>query len=173
LRDNDLHWLAGLLEGEGSFGFSCTPVIQMAMTDRDIVARAHAVCGPAARLNGPYMPKGGKHPIWRLAVHGRTGAGLMMTLWSLLGTRRREQIRAALARWRESRRPTRVHNGVVPTCHPTRRHHANGLCDPCYFQLHKRTNPDLYARYTRESRARAKERAMRHFDDSGGVLTIA
>lgn len=44
MENNDLHWLAGLLEGEGSFmkpspsSPNC-PIISLQMTDEDIVKR--------------------------------------------------------------------------------------------------------------------------------------
>lgn len=37
----DLYWLAGLLEGEGCFTYSgSTPMVQLQMTDKDVVERA-------------------------------------------------------------------------------------------------------------------------------------
>src|SRR4051812_29292397 len=46
----DLHWLAGLLEGEGSFiagppSAPRSPIVQATMVDRDIIDRAGALLG--------------------------------------------------------------------------------------------------------------------------------
>ena len=41
MKTKELHWLAGLLEGEGCFTFNTySPVIMLAMTDEDEVRRA-------------------------------------------------------------------------------------------------------------------------------------
>jgi hypothetical protein len=65
IDDADLHWLAGLLEGEGTFiagppSAPRSPAVQVAMVDRDIVERAGS-CSMArspslrlgARAGGP------------------------------------------------------------------------------------------------------------------------
>lgn len=105
----ELHWLAGLLEGEGSFDWQCRknenrhgrPRIQLASTDKDIAERVAGYFG--RRINGPYGAYGGqlnKKPIYKVLVSGPRAAGLMMTLWALLGERRRQQINVVLRRWR-------------------------------------------------------------------------
>ncbi len=37
MTDLDIAWLAGLLEGEGSFWFNGSPRVKVAMTDQDIM----------------------------------------------------------------------------------------------------------------------------------------
>jgi hypothetical protein len=96
----DLHWVAGLLDGEGTFlagppSAPRSPAVQLAMVDRDIVERAAAllrvaVCVVPARRDG-----------WRTAYSARV-RGFPAVLWMkrlrpLMGARRREQIDRAVA----------------------------------------------------------------------------
>ena len=112
MTTKDLYWLAGLLEGEGSFDYQCReseqrhgrPRIQFASTDHDIAVRVAALF--KKRVNGPYRAYGGqlnKKPMYKVLLSGPRAVGLMFTLWSILGTRRREQIKVSVARWRAAR----------------------------------------------------------------------
>jgi len=99
----DMAWLAGLLEGEGSFVLNrrsngkCDVRIQIAMSDEDVISRVALL-----------LTKG-KYRIWDrkgykmqflLRVTGTRAAGWMMTLYGLMGLRRRERIRELLAYWK-------------------------------------------------------------------------
>ena len=100
---DDIRWLAGWLEGEGSFTARATthlPVICASGTDRDVMERAGRLLG--ATIRGPIKYKDKPHykPCWRLALHGSNAAGWMMSLYSLMGMRRKEQIGIALKAWR-------------------------------------------------------------------------
>jgi len=102
----DLHWLAGLLEGEGSFqgimgpkGLKVTIVVQMA--DRDVVTRVAKIMKTPS-LTGPIVRKAPhRKPMWATAVYGRTAIAWMMMLFPLMGARRREAIVAAISAWRK------------------------------------------------------------------------
>lgn len=109
----DLYWLAGLLEGEGCFreghkgvGF---PRLKVNMTDRDVVARAAELLG--TKLHGPHArvcPSGKPAQSQYIAeVTGDAAAGWMMTLYSLLGLRRRAKIREVLSSWKSRVRTRR------------------------------------------------------------------
>ena len=95
-------WLAGLLEGEGSF--MCgppskpnLPVIHISTTDKDIIDRVGAIFGTK-----PQRVRSRK-AHWKQAyacrVKGKPARELMESLRPLMGHRRREQIDAALASW--------------------------------------------------------------------------
>lgn len=97
LTVGDIRWLSGLLEGEGSFFFRVrAPRLSVGMKDRDVVARAAKLLGGG--LWGPF-----KNGMYQTAVVSVVAAGWMMTLYGLMGERRRGQIRRTLARWREQR----------------------------------------------------------------------
>jgi hypothetical protein len=99
LATHDVHWLAGLLEGEACFtsAQSKSPVIQVSMTDRDVIERVGVLLGAKTT---PRTEGHARHKRqWRTGVYGNRAAGWMMTLYPLLGVRRRKRIRQVLALW--------------------------------------------------------------------------
>jgi hypothetical protein len=103
MSDQELYWLAGLLEGKGSF--MCGPpsaantiTIALTMTDADIVARVAALWSVSFHEVGQ---KRGRIRGWRPAFHahlrGEAAAELMRRLHPLMGQRRQKQIESALA----------------------------------------------------------------------------
>lgn len=98
--ERDLYWLAGLLEGEGSFMRGSPskphlPSIQCAMIDQDVVARAAAIFGCGVTTVRP------RRSHWKqsyaIRVRGAAAVEWMTALRPLLGTRRREQVDRAVA----------------------------------------------------------------------------
>jgi hypothetical protein len=99
---DDLHWLAGLLEGEGSFlagppSAPRSPALQVAMADRDVVERAGNLLGVAVMV----VPS--RREGWRTAysvrVRGAPAVLWMERLKPLMGDRRQAQIDRAIASW--------------------------------------------------------------------------
>lgn len=106
---SELHWFAGLLEGEGCFTSThdFVPHIRIQMCDRDIIARAHKVLTPMTRICEAYTPKG--RESWYISSTGSKAAAWMMTLYSLMGIRRQTRIREVLCAWRKRpARPNRI-----------------------------------------------------------------
>ena len=108
MRAEDLAWLAGLLEGEGSFlkappsSPNC-PRISLEMTDKDVVERA------ASLMNGKVATRTNlKNSLWkqtyRVIIKGSRAVELMRVLHPEMGSRRRLQIDAALETYIERRR---------------------------------------------------------------------
>jgi len=100
-----LWWLAGLLEGEGSFDFQCRTSenrngrirIQLATTDYDVAERVAYMLG--VKVNGPYKQSGiGKLPTYRVMKSGVRIFPLWSRLYPLMGKRRQEQMVSAWAR---------------------------------------------------------------------------
>jgi DNA-binding transcriptional regulator YiaG len=99
MKDTDLAWLAGLLEGEGSFlkappSKPNCPHVSLEMTDKDVVERAALLMeGKAVRVNI-------RNDLWkqsyRVIIRGSRGVALMRLLYSMMSARRRAQIDAAL-----------------------------------------------------------------------------
>jgi hypothetical protein len=91
-------WLAGLLEGEGSFvlrrnGTSLS--IQLGMVDRDVVYRAREVMGSGS-INERILPSG--KICYNLKVnHQDVAREWMVRLLPYMGERRAERIRSILA----------------------------------------------------------------------------
>jgi hypothetical protein len=96
----DLCWLAGLIEGEGTFlagppSAPRSPAVQLSMVDRDIVERAGALLGVAVTM----VPS--RREGWKTAhcvrVRGARAVLWMQRLRPLMGTRRQAQIDRAIA----------------------------------------------------------------------------
>ena len=100
ITPRNIERLAGLLEGEGSFqwcGEGRSLGIVLAMNDRDVVEWASRILSGSSVAS--YSNTKTNNPIWKTAVYGGKAAGWMMTLYGLLGIRRRTKIRELLAEW--------------------------------------------------------------------------
>lgn len=100
MTTHDIYWLAGMMEGEGYFRNTkgCCPIISFTSTDFDIAVRVSLLLD--ATIWG-YQPGNLKHKrAYRVDISGRKAAGWMLTLYSLLGQRRKQKIRELLAAWR-------------------------------------------------------------------------
>ncbi|UIW13445.1 LAGLIDADG endonuclease [Arthrobacter phage Amyev] len=93
---DDLLWLAGLLEGEGTFDAhrGKYPRIRLAMTDRDIVGRAASLMDSKIRLSLHAAPA---KPTWHTELSGERAAAIMRQILPFMGTRRSGKIAEVLA----------------------------------------------------------------------------
>lgn len=101
LETKDLHWLAGWLEGEGSFFISSnrkSPVIVGGCNDKDIIDKIACLI-KAARIHGPYMKAGYTKPFYQFWLI-KQAVSWMMMLYPLMGERRKNQIRKCLSVWK-------------------------------------------------------------------------
>lgn len=92
---DDLLWLAGLLEGEGTFDAhrGKYPRLRLAMTDRDIVGRAATLMGSSIRLT---LNKAPAQPTWHTEISGEKAAYIMREILPFMGTRRSQRIASVL-----------------------------------------------------------------------------
>src|SRR3990172_3894613 len=116
VKYEDLIWLAGFLEGEGSFCItrSTTPprkfphsdrkyrdyvnyVLQVCSTDEDVIARAAKILG-AKYIKNPTKTKGQKD-FFRCHISGPYAISWMIQLRSHMGNRRRAQIDTCIKEW--------------------------------------------------------------------------
>ncbi|MFC9963614.1 hypothetical protein ACFVH4_05135 [Nocardia ignorata] len=107
-------WLAGLLEGEGSFAMiKCHvggkvyryPKIVVNMTDRDIISRVADLFGGSVYDMPRYIE--GRKAQYRAQITGSGAARWMQDLYPWLGERRRTRIDAVLTEYL-GQEPTRV-----------------------------------------------------------------
>lgn len=94
MSEGELYWLAGLLEGEGCFAIRGTghnPVIQLIMTDLDVVIRAAKIMGSHKVIKTKQDSRGGKS-LYRTVVYGSVAISLMKKLLPLMGERRSIKI---------------------------------------------------------------------------------
>ncbi len=116
----DIAWIAGFLEGEGSFSCPRTsPQIQAVQVQREPLDRLAALLGGkvyACRARG-----GASRPYFMWTLNGTRAASVMMTVAGLMSPRRFGQIAAALTPWKAagagkgSRQAARTH---CPKGHP-------------------------------------------------------
>lgn len=92
---DDLLWLAGLLEGEGSFDAhrGRYPRIRLAMTDRDVVGRAASLMDTGIRLALHPAPA---KPTFHAEISGERAAEIMRAILPHMGARRSGKIAEVL-----------------------------------------------------------------------------
>lgn len=99
MKQIELGWVAGMLEGDGSFALSATGPnttcirVEVVTTDKDITTRLTKYCG--GYINGPYEQRGpfGKKPIWRWRLNKKADVTkLLQQVRPLMGKRRKQQI---------------------------------------------------------------------------------
>ena len=101
MEPSDLRWLAGLLEGEGTFlrpvpSAPRAPLIRLAMTDHDVVRRAagllerSVVSAEGGRVHG-------HRTVFMVTVKGAPAISWMRVLRPYLSTTRRAQVDRSLA----------------------------------------------------------------------------
>jgi hypothetical protein len=129
-------WLAGLLEGEGTFCVTresaeiAYPVIKVEMCDEGIVARV------ARLIRAPNVWRrerehDGWSPTYVAAITGQQAAVWMRQLRDSMGTRRRAAIDAALDAYHPIRLVDPPDSCVVPGCGEP--HRGRGLCHKHYM----------------------------------------
>jgi hypothetical protein len=108
-EEQELAWLAGLLEGEGTFMVvNCHtknlagrvyryPCITVNMTDRDVIERVALLFG--GQKVHSIKPRPQRLPAFRAVVTGEPAAILMRCLLPFMGLRRRRKIKECLVEW--------------------------------------------------------------------------
>ena len=113
MRLKDIAWAAGLIEGEGYLGWYTAlrntkrlPEIAVRMTDRDVVERLAAlflqwqVYGPFQQSKQMRMRCPSCKPLWSAIVRGKKAIAWLLTIYPLLGLRRRAKAHALITQWR-------------------------------------------------------------------------
>ncbi len=105
MTDLELHWLAGWLEGEGTFYFqpqrNCLS-IQAFSVDKDVIEKAARIAeGGVYFIKPRFHVAGGwdSQAGWRLSLERKAAADLIYRLLPFMGSRRREQMQKALDGW--------------------------------------------------------------------------
>lgn len=143
MNETELAWVAGLLEGEGSFFFKKVErgqrlTISLLMSDYDVVEKYAKLVGVTAKI-WTVIPKGdreGHKTMYGAAVQGHAGVRLMKKILPHMGLRRSEKIKTILAAW--DALPHRREPGLPPVCHPNRKHNMHGLCKECATRKRRR-----------------------------------
>ena len=108
ISDLDMNWLAGIIEGEGSFVSTPTRqrggssvFISIQMTDRDILERVSKIVGYGCvrdvRLSARAIERGWKPTfVWRIGAKSVVRP-LLSLLFPIMGNRRQKRIKECLA----------------------------------------------------------------------------
>jgi hypothetical protein len=134
--DAEVAWLAGLLEGEGSFYMLTSrtgelrkayryPKIQVSMTDRDIIDRVSVLFGTKTYAKPPARKYPDRRPQWQAQISGVGAAEWMVRLRPWLGERRRAKIDEVLIEY-GTVEPTEVRRRRACSEAAARRPRVNG-----------------------------------------------
>ena len=100
------YWLAGLLEGEGSFMAGSpsrphSPTVCMTTTDEDVIQRVSDIFGVKHCMvrDGRYSDNGWK-TAYVIRIKGAKAVAFMKSLRPLMGERRQQQIDKAMASYK-------------------------------------------------------------------------
>jgi hypothetical protein len=105
ISTRDINWVAGFLEGEGSFGYhSATLRITAGQKQREPLDRCMRLMG--GTIQRIERPERDTH-IHHWALMGRKAVQWMMTLYVLMSPRRQAQIKECFTEWKQhaARRP--------------------------------------------------------------------
>ena len=102
LKLRQIEWIAGLLEGEGSFTVDglTTPRLRLGMTDLDVVERAQKILHTNAHISIRDDRRGSRKRMYNLDISGTLAASWMMILYPLMGDRRQQCIHKIIRAWR-------------------------------------------------------------------------
>lgn len=98
----ELHWVAGFLEGDGSFlaGENNYIIVCASQVQKFPLEKLQSLVGGNITLEARNHKYPNWNDIYRWQVSGARAAGLMMTLYSLMMSKRRRQIATALETWK-------------------------------------------------------------------------
>lgn len=110
MKTKTIAWLAGLLEGEGCFLWQKPrwhgaerqgrPRVILAMTDRDVIDFVAALWRTGVSLRWPKGQPVNKQQMYVAEIQSRKAAAWMMTVYSLMHSRRRAKIALILKQWK-------------------------------------------------------------------------
>lgn len=104
LTDFEVAWMAGLLEGEGSFMKSPpsspnTPRVVIQMCDLDVIQRVAEMWGTSVSKTGHHKKNENWRPSWKVTLRSGPAIDLMTMVYPHMGARRKEQIEEAVAEY--------------------------------------------------------------------------
>lgn len=108
MNDAEIAWLAGFLEGEGTFYMKrqpnknyALPMIKVGGTDRDVIRKAADLLGTAT-LQFERRRKDHWKDQWKVHAYGGKAVEIMQQILPWMGERRAAKIQEVIAEW-ESR----------------------------------------------------------------------
>lgn len=129
-------WLAGVCEGEGSFGVTNAgsangAAMRVRMTDEDVVRRCQAVAGVGS-VTGPTVYAEPRKPTWQWSVYRRDDLlPLLEAIRPFMGQRRGARIDDLLERLRRGDGRSRPFVHGTAAGYHRHRDHGEEACGPC------------------------------------------
>lgn len=123
-----LEWVAGFLEGEGSFTLHSSLQVSAAQVQLWPLQKLQRIFGGKIFTNK--AKRADQEPCSQWYLYGSRAAAVMMTVYVLMSPRRQAQIEAALAKWKT--KP--VYQAMRKTCprgHEYRRDKRQRSCNVC------------------------------------------
>ena len=111
----EIAWVAGLLEGEGTFSYP--PRIRLSMTDKDVVIRAAEIMQAAHVVEDTWDADHitGRQVRYVCTLSGTQAVRWMMTAYGLFGARRQERLKGILSIWKQAKQGTPRHRELTRT----------------------------------------------------------
>lgn len=107
ISDKNIHYLAGLMEGEACFHAKrltknqIRVAVTLGMTDKDVVYEARQRACDIGTITGPYKRENRKD-IWIWTVHKQQDVlALVLRLYPYMGNRRQKKMREMLTAFHE------------------------------------------------------------------------
>lgn len=106
----DIYWIAAILEGEGTFSIQGSPGIRLKMTDRDIIERFKYITKAPLEIR-VFKSNNPKHlDQYIICIFGDSAIEWLLTIYSIMGIRRRSQILEVINYWKEMKGHTSESN---------------------------------------------------------------
>lgn len=105
MKMNELYWAAGFIEGEGSFRKSSlrqSVAVSVAQVQREPLERLMNLFGGQIHGKNSQKYNANASPCSEWNIGGARAVGVVMTLYPLMSTKRKSQIRESLHYWRNS-----------------------------------------------------------------------
>ena len=99
LTSQQLNWIAGIIEGEGYISYQLSPVVKVTMTDKDIIEKLHFLL-PSNKFYS--FNRLGRKTCFGWSATGKRAASIMMTIYILMGERRKQAIEESLTKWKNA-----------------------------------------------------------------------
>lgn len=105
MTEAEVAWLAGFLEGEGTFYIKSQPnrnyripTIKVGGCDKDVIERAAKLLGSESLQFERRRQEHWKDQ-WKVQVYGKRAVGIMQQVLPLMGERRATKIKEVISAW--------------------------------------------------------------------------
>lgn len=101
MKENDISWVAGLIEGEGSFIVRKYGIVmQCQMTDLDVLQRLQSICGGS--ISNMFKRESHHKDSWLWQLSANKAYNLAKLIFPLMLNRRQGQAKTMMDSWESS-----------------------------------------------------------------------